>query len=90
MCILSSQMGSFRTKAKRGDVSSYRLQIVDAKTGQVAQGWQPGDKTEIDLVDDLCGRLKGSGIGVFRTEAKVIEAVRSEFQAMILDLKRRV
>lgn len=71
-------------------MSAFRLQIVDAKTGYVTKGWEPGGKVETDLVEELCGRLKGRGIGVFKTEAKVLEAVRAEFQAMLLDLKRRV
>lgn len=71
-------------------MSQFRLQIVDAKTGQVAKGWQPADRVEMDLVEDLCTRLKGRGIGMFRTEAKVLETVRGAFAEMLLELKRRV
>jgi hypothetical protein len=70
-------------------MSEYRLQIVHAKTGILSMGWQPGDKCEIDLAEDVLTRLKGK-VGLFKTEAQVLTAVREAFADMLLDLKSRV
>jgi len=71
-------------------VSDYRLQVVQASTGKVVKGWQPGDKVETDLVDELVDRAKAKGVGLFRSEARVLGGVREAFGEMLLDLKGRV
>lgn len=74
-----------------GLVSDFRLQVIHAATGKpVLDPWHPGSAIETDLVDDLAARLKGKGIGYFKTEAKVLEGLRSAFVEMLYDLKRRV
>jgi hypothetical protein len=70
-------------------VSDYRLQIVEHRTGLVAKGWAPGDRVETDLAEDVLTRLKGK-VGLFKTEAQVLTAVREAFADMLLDLKSRV
>lgn len=69
-------------------MSDYLLQIIHVKTHEVVKGWQPGDRVEVDLVEDLCERLKGN-MGL-RTEAAILKAVRKSFAEMIHELKRRV
>ena len=66
------------------------MQIVHAVTGRVVTGWQPGDKVETDLVDDLVVRVKQKGVGIFKSEERVLDGVREAFQEMLLALKGRV
>ena len=69
-------------------MSQFKLQIIDKTTGKVVNGWQPGDRVETDLAEDLLNRLKGRKLG-FRTQGKILKAVAQEFAEMLLDLKQR-
>lgn len=68
--------------------SHYRLQIVDIRDGSIVR-WKAGAPIETDLVDELCTRLQKEGVGVFRSQAKVLAAVKSTFASMIWDLKAK-
>ena len=70
-------------------MSDFRLQIIHAKDGVVAT-WLPGLPIEVDLVEELCVRLKKKGVGWFTPEAKVLAAVKMELASVIFDLKRKV
>lgn len=70
-------------------MSDYQISVVHAVDGRVAV-WRPGSPIETDMIDDLCTRLAARGVGVFATEAKVLQAVREEFAALLYDLKRKV
>lgn len=70
--------------------SYYRLQVIDTRTGTIARSWQAGDRVEIDLAEDLAMRLKAKGVGLLKTEAKVLTALREAMGEMMLDLKKRV
>lgn len=69
--------------------SNFRLQIVHAKDGKVVE-WIPGNRIEVDIVKELCYRLRSRGIGAFKTEAVVLKAVEEEFAKMLWDLKSQV
>lgn len=72
-------------------MSNYRMHIVDTRTGLVAKGWSPGDpKVELAFVEDLARRLKAKGVGIFKTEAKVLTAVESAWAELLHDLKARI
>ena len=70
-------------------MSDYRLQVIHVKTGKVAMGWQPGDKVELDLIDDLIARLRGK-VGFWKGEVAVLGAVREAFLELLLAIKGRV
>ncbi len=71
-------------------MSDYRLQIIHIKTGQVVRGWSPGDRVETELVEALCARLKAKGVGWFKSEARVLEALREAWSELLYELKSRV
>ena len=71
-------------------MSEYRLRIVHARTGQIVKGWEPGTHIETDLVDELCARTKAKGVGMFRTEAHVLDDIRAAFAEMLYELKKQV
>lgn len=71
-------------------MSDFRLQIVHLPTNQVAFGWQPGDRVETDLAEELARRVKAKGIGLFRSEAHVLSDLRQAFSEMLYELKDRV
>lgn len=70
-------------------MSDYQIQVVHASDGRVAV-WRPGSQIETDMIDVLCSRLTKRGVGVFRSEAQVLQAVREEFAALLYELKRKV
>lgn len=69
--------------------SAYQLQIVHKAQGVVV-AWEPGLTSERDLVSELCDRVQAKGVGFARTEAHVLADVRSAFEDLLLDIKRRV
>ena len=71
-------------------MSRYRLQIIDAQTGEVVIGWQPNDRVETELSEELLRRVKDRGVGLFRTEAQVLASLRQCFSDMLYELKGRV
>ncbi len=70
-------------------MSDYQMQIVHKSDGRVV-AWAPGGSVETDLVDELCRRIKVRGVGILRSEAKVLACVREEFASLLFDLKRKV
>ena len=72
-----------------GPRSEFKMQIAYVKTGDVVT-WAPGAVVETDIVEDLCGRLKTRGVGLFTSEATVLSIVAEELAAVILDLKRKI
>ena len=72
-------------------MSDFRLQIVHKVTGEVCNWWNPGEKTEADLVEALCAALVArGGVGVFASQNQVLAAIREEFPKIIFDLKLKV
>lgn len=70
-------------------MSEFKLQIVHKKDGAVVE-WKPGHSLEVNIADELCARLKVRGVGMFKSEAQVLLAVKEEFAAMLWILKSRV
>ena len=70
-------------------MSDYRLQITHASSGKVVS-WKPGHDIETDISDELCSRLSKRGVGWFKSESKVLTAVREEIASIIWDLKVKV
>lgn len=70
--------------------SAYRIQVVSVDTGKPVYGWQPGDRVETDLIGELCSRVQSKGVGVFKSEKKVLEATRQALAELLMDLKGRV
>ena len=70
-------------------MSDYRMQVVHSRDGRVAV-WRPGREIEVDLIEELCKRLQARGVGIFRSEASVLDSVREEFAALLYDLKAKV
>jgi hypothetical protein len=74
-------------------VSDYRLQVIHLRSkdpDRVVLGWQPGDRVETDLAEELSQRIKAKGVGLFRTEAHVMADVRKAVAEMLFELKARV
>lgn len=73
--------------------SRFRLQIVDADTGQIVVGnLMPGRgrDDERELVGRVLARVQAAGVGVLRSEARVLEAVRTAMIRVFQDEKDRV
>ena len=70
--------------------SRFRLQVIDGTNGHAIYGWQPGDRVETDLVNDLAARLITRRVGLFSTKAQVARALHEAFGEMLYELKRRV
>lgn len=71
-------------------MSDFLLQIVDKKTGEVHLWWEPRERTDLDLAEAICKGLEARGVGVFVTQATVLQAVREVLPVAVLDLKKRV
>lgn len=52
--------------------------------------WAPGRAVEMNIVDELCSRVKAKGVGALRTEAHVIADVRLAMTELLYDLKKQV
>ena len=70
-------------------MSDFRLQIVHSKDGRVVS-WRPGAEIETDLIDALGARLQRRGVGLFRSETKVLAALKEEFAKLLYELKAKV
>lgn len=71
--------------------SLYLIRVVERDSGEtVVSSWTPGSVVEKDLIEELVQRVRDKGVGVLRTEAHVIEDVRSALRELLLDLKKRV
>lgn len=69
--------------------SEYLIQVVHKKSGRIAQ-WAPGLKVEKDLEAELLNRIKEKGVGVFRTESRVLAAIQTALRELLFDLKSKV
>lgn len=70
--------------------SAYRVQIVDADTGDVVYHAYPGLQAEAELIANLQTRVRAKGVGIGRTEAHVIQDVGAAFVELLHDLKSGV
>lgn len=70
--------------------SQYLVQIVDKKTRQVVNSWQPGLQAELEFEAELLRRVQKMGVGVFRTEAHVLKDVQAAIRELLYELKSRV
>lgn len=52
--------------------------------------FEPGRSIEKELVSDIVRRLKGKGVGLFRTTSHVELDVRSAIEEAIFELKAKV
>ena len=69
--------------------SEYLVQIIHRRDGRVAQ-WAPGLDIETEFIENLCNRVLAKGVGMLRSEKRVIEAVRQAAQELLFDLKAQV
>lgn len=70
--------------------SAYVLQVAEKGSGKVVASWPPGLEQERDLIAAIVSRVRARGVGVFRTEARVLEAVRDAIEQGVMDLKLQV
>ncbi len=69
--------------------SDYVMQIRHRETGKVVS-WAPGLAAEVELIDNLCERVRAKGVGLAMTEAHVIADVRAAFAELLYDLKAKI
>lgn len=69
--------------------SKYRLQIVD-EGGRVVVAWPPGGTAEQDFVSAIVAAIQARGVGWFRSEARVLGAIRGAVEETILAAKQGV
>ena len=71
-------------------MSEFYIQVIHKPTRTILAKWAPGLAAEKDFEQELLDRVKAKGVGFLRTEAQVIEAVRSSLKALLYDLKSKV
>ena len=69
--------------------SEFLIQIVHKTDGKVV-AWAPGMEVEQEFITNLCNRLKGKGVGFFKTEAKVVAAAEEAIKELLFALKKQV
>jgi hypothetical protein len=67
--------------------SEYLIQVVERESGRLVSSWEPGLRVEKSLITELLQRVKDKGVGLARTEAHVLEDVRTAFEELLHDLK---
>lgn len=67
----------------------YTVQIL-APDGSVVKRWPAGDPIERDLAESIVEAALAKGIGLFRTEAQVAQAIREAVKTSLHDLKALV
>ena len=70
-------------------VSEFKIQVVHVTSGKVVS-WAPGLEVEKQFETELLERVKAKGVGVLRTEAHVLEDVRTALKELLFELKSRV
>ena len=70
--------------------SNYLIQIVERKTNKVVHHWAPGLEVEKEFETELVNRVRAKGVGIFKTESKVISALETALREMLYELKDRV
>lgn len=69
--------------------SSFKMQIVDTRTGQVVE-FEPGLSVEVNFIDDCVNRILAKGVGFWRTEKHVSQDIRDGIEQAIQFLKVKV
>jgi hypothetical protein len=70
-------------------MSQFRIAIVDRDTGRQVL-LVPGGVAERDLVEDVVDAVLDRGVGFFRTEAQVEQAIRDSMREVLRKLKSDV
>jgi hypothetical protein len=70
-------------------MSRFRVHILDTETGAEA-ALLPGGRGERDLVDAVLAAIVKRGVGIFRTEAHVAQAIQEGMQEALFALKSEV
>lgn len=71
--------------------SAYQMQIVTVGTKPVVvAAWPPGATGELDLIESVAEAVRAKGVGLFRTEAHVINDVREVLRQTLYALKASV
>ena len=70
-------------------MSAYRLSIVRTDGGEVRM--RPGrEGNELDLIERVIDRMHEQGVGMLRSSARVESALRTAFDEVFTELKKRV
>lgn len=69
--------------------SDFLIQVVHKATGDVVS-WAPGLEVEKEFETELLNRVRAKGVGLFRTEAHVIDDVAVALRELLFDLKKAV
>jgi hypothetical protein len=73
--------------------SDYLIQVVTRRDGQVVESikaWEPGLRVEREFVASLIEALSTRPIGLFRTKATVLAAVKAAVEQFLFELKSQV
>ena len=70
-------------------MSEFAMRIIHLPTNEYVE-WAPGRSKESMIVDDLVRRVQMKGVGLFKTEAHVLLAIRESLLELIIDLKEQV
>lgn len=70
--------------------SRYVLQVVEKGSGRIVASWPPGLREEQDVIAAIVDGVRAKGVGIFKTEAHVIEAVRSVVADALYQVKAQV
>lgn len=71
-------------------LSRYRIQIVDADTGEVVFFALPGMAVERKLIKEVAERAVSKGIGFWVTEEQAKTAIVEAFQELLREMKKDV
>lgn len=69
--------------------SEFVMRIVHVPSGKCVE-IAPGLAAEMDLLNDLCDRVRAKGVGIGCTEDHVIEDVRAAYRESLMSLKVQV
>ena len=57
---------------------------------KVVRDWKAGASIEVEIVNELCNRLRTRHVGLLRTQEGVLDIVKQEFASLLWNLKSRV
>ena len=66
----------------------FMIQIVEVATGRVVERLYAGGALERDLIRDCTAAAVKRGVGIFRTEAQVSDAIEAGFREVLSGLKK--
>lgn len=66
--------------------SEFVMRIVHIPSGKCVD-MAPGLAAEMDLLNDLCARVRAKGVGLGCSEDHVVEDVRAAFREALMALK---